>query len=172
MGAHVAIDPRETNAFGPRPETGNRPANLIYENVGRPGMLAQIIAGSPFDGRIVMGGYCMEEEAMFVFAAQNKRLNIQFAGGEEPQDMALALRLIDEGTIDVTPWLGETVAPAGLAEAIRTMSDPGAPVRTVVDPRFALTFVDGSSTGIQRSVRTGTKSALATDNFSGIARTD
>ena len=135
MGAHVAIDPREIDPFGPLPETGNRPANLIYENVGRPGMLGQIVAGAPFDGRIVMGGYCMEEEALYVFAAQNKRLNIQFAGGEEPQDMALALRSIDGGTIDVTPWLGETVGIGGVAQAIATMSDPGAPVRTVVDPR-------------------------------------
>ena len=46
-------------------------------------MLQQIVEAAPFDGRIVMGGYCMEPETLYVFAAQNKRLNIQFAGGEE-----------------------------------------------------------------------------------------
>ena len=83
-----------------------------------------------------MGGYCMEPEPLFVFAAQNKRLNIQFAGGEEPQDMDLALRSIADGRIDVTPWLGGRVGLGGVADAIANLSGPGTPVRTVVDPRL------------------------------------
>jgi threonine dehydrogenase-like Zn-dependent dehydrogenase len=82
-----------------------------------------------------MGGYCMEEERLFVFAAQNKRLNIQFASGEEPQDMELALRSIADGSIDVTPWLGGRIGLNGVGQAIAEMSGPLAPVRTVVDPR-------------------------------------
>ena len=93
------------------PTSAGRQANLIYECVGRPGMLQQMVEAAPFDGRIVMGGYCMEEERMFVFAAQNKRLTLQFAGGEEAQDMDLALRAIAEGSIDVTPWLGARYRP-------------------------------------------------------------
>jgi hypothetical protein len=77
----------------------------------------------------------MEEERMFVFAAQNKRLNIQFAGGEEPQDMDLALRSIADGSIEVTPWLGARIGLGGVADTIAQMTDPKAPVRTVVDPR-------------------------------------
>jgi threonine dehydrogenase-like Zn-dependent dehydrogenase len=135
MGAHIAVDPREMNPYAPLPDFGNRQVNLIYENVGLPGMLEQVIAAAPFDGRIVMGGYCMEEERLFVFAAQNKRLNIQFAGGEEPQDMDLAMRAIDDGRIDVMPWLGERIGTGGVAAAIAGMSGPDAPIRTVVDPR-------------------------------------
>jgi threonine dehydrogenase-like Zn-dependent dehydrogenase len=84
MGADIAIDPREVDPYGTLPDLGTRRVNLIYENVGQKGMLAQIISAAPFEARIVMGGYCMEEEGLFVFAAQNKRLNVQFAGGEEP----------------------------------------------------------------------------------------
>lgn len=135
MGAHVALDPRESSPYAPLPGFGGRSANLVYECVGLPGMLQQIVEAAPFDGRIVMGGYCMEEERLFVFAAQNKRLNVQFAGGEEPQDMDLAMRAIDDGRIDVSPWLGNRIGVGGVAEAIAGMSDPMAPVRTVVDPR-------------------------------------
>jgi threonine dehydrogenase-like Zn-dependent dehydrogenase len=134
-GAHVAIDPREVSPYGPLTDLGGRAPNLIYECVGQPGMLQRIVEGAPFDGRIVMGGYCMEEEALFVFAAQNKRLNIQFASGEEPQDMELALCAIADGRLDVTPWLGERIGLSGVAQALAGMSGPGAPVRTVVDPR-------------------------------------
>ena len=135
MGAHIAVDPREISPYAPLPDFGSRQVNLIYECVGLPGMLQQIIESAPFDGRIVMGGYCMEQEHLFVFAAQNKRLNIQFASGEEPQDMELALRSIDDGSIDVTPWLGERIGLSQVADTIAGMSDPAAPVRTVVDPR-------------------------------------
>ena len=135
MGAHIAVDPREISPYAPLPDFGNRQVNLIYECVGLPGMLQQIIEDAPFDGRIVMGGYCMEQEQLFVFAAQNKRLNVQFASGEEPQDMALALRSIADGTIDVTSWLGDRIGLSGVADAIAGMSAPQAPVRTVVDPR-------------------------------------
>lgn len=135
MGAQVAVDPREASPYAPLPDLGGRSPNLIYECVGRPGMLQQIIADAPFDGRIVMGGYCMEAEQIYVFTAQNKRLNVQFACGEEPQDMELALRSIADGSIDVTPWLGGRIGLFGVAQSLADMSGPAAPVRTVVDPR-------------------------------------
>jgi threonine dehydrogenase-like Zn-dependent dehydrogenase len=135
MGADIAVDPRETSPYAPMADLGGKQPNLIYECVGLPGMLQQMIEAAPFDGRIVMGGYCMEEERLFVFAAQNKRLNVQFAGGEEPQDMDTALRAIADGRIDVTPWLGGRIGLGGVAGTLATMSGPEAPVRTVVDPR-------------------------------------
>ena len=135
MGAHIAVDPREISPYAPLPSFGNRAVNLIYECVGLPGMLQQIIEAAPFDGRIVMGGYCMEAEQLFTFVAQNKRLNVQFAGGEEPQDMDLAMRAIADGRIDIAPWLGARIGLGGVAQAMAEMSGPTAPVRTCVDPR-------------------------------------
>jgi 2-desacetyl-2-hydroxyethyl bacteriochlorophyllide A dehydrogenase len=135
MGAHIAVDPREISPYAPLPDFGNRAVNIIYECVGLPGMLQQIIASAPFEGRIVMGGYCMEEEHFFSFVAQNKRLNIQFAGGEEAQDMDTALRGIDDGTIDISAWIGGRIGLGSVAQAMAEMSGPAAPIRTVVDPR-------------------------------------
>ncbi len=131
MGADIALDPRESSPY----VVDGKSITLIYECVGLPGMLQQIVEAAPFDGRIVMGGYCMEPESLYVFAAQNKRLNIQFAGGEEPRDMDLAMRAIADGRIDVTPWLGGRIGLSGVAQAVAELSGPAAPVRTVVDPR-------------------------------------
>lgn len=135
MGADIAIDPRETSPYGALPDLGSRRVNLIYECTGVPGMLQRIVTGAPFGARIVMGGYCMEPEQILVFAAQNKRLTIHFAAGEELSDMELALKSIADGRIDVRPWLGDGIGLAAVAAAIRAMSDPLAPVRTLVDPR-------------------------------------
>ena len=84
MGADIAVDPRTLSPFAPIPDLGNRQPNLVYECAGVPGLLQQIIQSVAFGARIVMGGYCMEAEQLFVFAAQNKRLTVHFAGGEEP----------------------------------------------------------------------------------------
>ena len=86
-------------------------------------------------GMGVMGGYCMEAERFYVFAAQNKRLTVHFAAGEEQQDMELALRSIADGSIDVRPWLRERIGLGAVAEAVARMSGPLAPIRNVIDPR-------------------------------------
>lgn len=135
MGADIALDPRELSPYAPIPDLGNRRASLVYECVGMPGLLQQIIQSVAFDARIVMGGYCMEPEQLLVFAAQNKRLTVHFAGGEEPQDMELALRSIADGRVDVTPWVGARIGLGEVGTALAQMSGPLAPVRTVVDPR-------------------------------------
>jgi threonine dehydrogenase-like Zn-dependent dehydrogenase len=135
MGADIAIDPRLVSPYAPLPDLGGRQVNLIYECVGQPGMLQQIVSGAKFEARIVMGGYCMEPEPLYVFSAQNKRLTVHFACGEEPQDMALALRTIDDGKIDISAWLGGGIGLSGVAQAVGELSGPNAPVRTVVDPR-------------------------------------
>ena len=135
MGADIVIDPREVSPYRPLPELGMRQVNLAYECVGMPGLLQEIIQSICFDGRIVMGGYCMESDHLLVFSAQNKRLTVHFAGGEEPRDMELALRSIAEGTIDVSTWLGANIGLSGVGRALAEMSGPDAPIRTVVDPR-------------------------------------
>ncbi|HYP63031.1 MAG TPA: zinc-binding dehydrogenase [Acidocella sp.] len=135
MGADIAIDPRGMSPYAPIPDLGGRQVNLVYECVGLPGLMQQIITSVGFGARIVMGGYCMEPEQFYVFAAQNKRLTVHFAAGEEQQDMELALRSIADGSIDVKSWLGERIGLNGVAEAMAQMSGPLAPVRTVVDPR-------------------------------------
>jgi threonine dehydrogenase-like Zn-dependent dehydrogenase len=135
MGADIAIDPRTLSPYDPLPDLGHRRANLVYECVGLPGLLSQIIAAVGFEARIVMGGYCMEAEQFYIFAAQNKRLTIHFAAGEEQQDMELALRSIADGSVDIRPWLSERIGLGGVAEAVAKMSGPLAPIRHVIDPR-------------------------------------
>lgn len=135
MGADVAIDPRELSPYEPVDSLGMRKPDLVYECVGKPGLLDAIIRGVGFGARIVIGGFCLEPESLYVPSAQMKRLTINFACGEEPQDMELALRSIADGTIDMRPWLGARIGLDGVGDALLKMSDPSSPVRTVVDPR-------------------------------------
>lgn len=135
MGADIAVDPRTMSPYEPLSDLGGRQVNLVFECAGVPGLLQQIIQSVRFDSRIVMGGYCMEPEQVLTFSAQNKRLTVYFAGGEEPQDMAMAVKIIAEGKIDIGSWIGAKIGLNGVAAALADMSGPDAAIRTVVDPR-------------------------------------
>jgi threonine dehydrogenase-like Zn-dependent dehydrogenase len=95
-----------------------------------------VIAGLRLQGvaPIVMGGYCLDPEEIYVPTAQNKRLRIHFAGGESPDDMMAARDAILEGQVDLKPWLGEGIGLSQVEDALNRMSDPAEPVRGVVDP--------------------------------------
>jgi 2-desacetyl-2-hydroxyethyl bacteriochlorophyllide A dehydrogenase len=135
MGADIVIDPRELSPYGPLHGLGTRRATLIYECVGKPGLMNEIIRSVGFGARIVIGGFCLEPEQLYVPPAQMKRLKIFFAAGEEQQDLDLALRSIADGKVDVAVWLGGCIGLSGVEAALNAMAEPSAPVRTVVDPR-------------------------------------
>lgn len=137
MGADIAIDPREVSPYEPFAGQGIGAPNLVYECVGKTGLLNQMILGIQNEARIVMGGFALEAESLFVGPAQTKKLRIYFARGEEPQDMQLAMEAIADGRIDVRPWLGDRIGLGGVADALANLDDPSRPVRTVVDPRMA-----------------------------------
>ncbi len=136
MGADIAIDPREVSPYEPQAGSGIGRPNLVYECVGKAGLLNQMILGLGSDARIVMGGFAADPEQLFVPPAQVKRLKIFFARGEERQDMELALAAIADGRIDIRPWLGQGIGLGGVAQALEKLNDPASPVRTVVDPRI------------------------------------
>jgi len=135
MGADVVIDPRELSPYGPVHGLGNKRATLIYECVGKPGLLNEIMISVGFGARIVIGGFCLEPEALYVPSGQMRRLKIYFAAGEEQQDLDLALRSIVDGKIDISHWLGGHIGLTGVDAALHAMRSPSAPIRTVVDPR-------------------------------------
>ncbi len=135
MGADVVIDPRELSPYGPIHGLGNKRASLVYECVGKPGLLNQIMNSVGFGARIVVGGFCLEPEQLYVPSGQMRRLKIYFAAGEEQQDLDLALRSIVDGKVDIASWVGGRIGLTGVADALHAMSSASAPVRTVVDPR-------------------------------------
>ncbi len=134
MGADVLVDVRVDDPYRPRSDLGGRSPNVIYECAGRPGMLTDIVNRASAFSRIVMGGYCLEPEELYVPTAQNKRLTVHFAGGELPDDMVVARDAIASCQIDLRPWLGEGIGLAEVASTLQTMADPGRAIRYVVDP--------------------------------------
>src|SRR3546814_8871951 len=85
-----------------------------------------------FGARIVVGGFCLEPEQLYVPAGQMRRLKIFFAAGEEQQDMDLALRSIADGRIDIASWIGARIGLSGVDAALHALEIGRAHVCTPV----------------------------------------
>lgn len=133
-GADVVINPSIESPYLPHTDLGNRAPNVVFECVGTAGIMNMIINEIVPSGRIVMGGFCLEPEEIYVPTAQTKHLRVHFAGGEGPDDMRAARDAIIEGKVDLTPWLGGTIGLSEVESSLKRMLDPAEPIRRVVDP--------------------------------------
>ena len=152
VGADIVVDPAETSPFqswtdaatppgydasryaqlfgtGPK----QRPA-VIFECVGVPGVIEQVIEGAPAGARIVVVGVCMETDRIEPFFGIIKQLSLQFVLAYTPQEFAESLHHIAEGHIDVTPLITGRVGLDGVKGAFADLANPGQHAKIIVEP--------------------------------------
>ncbi|NEW87370.1 MULTISPECIES: zinc-binding dehydrogenase [unclassified Rhodopseudomonas] len=150
LGADVVIDPGEHSPHD-RWEALDVPATLasfsaatlqgrsirdavVFECVGVPGMLQQLIEKSPPTATIIVVGVCMESDTIEPSLAINKQLSLRFVFGYSPAEFAATLHAIAEGQCDVSPLISGTVGRGGVAAAFSTLSKADACIKLLVDP--------------------------------------
>jgi threonine dehydrogenase-like Zn-dependent dehydrogenase len=152
MGADIVIDPavgspydawrqaatpdgydgsRYAQLFGLGPKL--RPA-VIFECVGVPGVIQQIMEGAPPSARVVVVGVCMETDRFEPFFGIVKQLNVQFVLGYTAQEFAESLHHIAEGNVDVAPLVTGTVGLDGVSGAFDELANPERHAKIIVDP--------------------------------------
>jgi len=115
------------NNAGPKP-------GLIFECVGVPGVIDQIIHGAMKDTRIVVVGVCMEQDSFRPLTGIGKELNIQFVLGYTAEEFADTLRAISEGELAVSPLITGQVGLSEVGEAFEDLGDPEAHAKIIVEP--------------------------------------
>lgn len=134
MGAHVVVDPAERSAFQALQEVSNMRPAVVFECVGVPGMLHQIMRDAPLGARLIIAGVCMEDDRIKPIFGINKELSVQFVLGYTPDEFASTLQAIAEGHIDVAPLVTGRVGVAGVPGAFETLSTPDAHAKILVEP--------------------------------------
>jgi threonine dehydrogenase-like Zn-dependent dehydrogenase len=134
MGAHVVVDPAVRPAFEAYNEARNLRPSVIFECVGVPGMLRQIMRDAPLGARVVVAGVCMEDDRINPIFGINKELNVQFVLGYQPDEFANTLQAIADGRIDVAPLVTGRVGIAEVPGAFDTLSNPEAHAKILVEP--------------------------------------
>ena len=152
MGADLAVDPAAQSPYAkweemaqPEPAhldnpmvaimsgVGPRPA-VLFECVGVPGVLQQLIDGAPRGSRVVVVGVCLEPDRIHPFTAINKELSIQFSLAYGPGEFSATLGHIAEGRIDVDPMITGQVGLEEVAASFEALASPELHAKILVEP--------------------------------------
>ena len=131
MGADIVIDPAVEQPYA-RLADGKRAA--IFECVGVPGLIQQILEGAPRDARVIVAGVCMEPDRIEPLFAIVKELNLQFVIGYTPQEFAHCLELLAEGKVDAEALVTGKVGLDGVKGAFAELANPEQHTKILVEP--------------------------------------
>jgi threonine dehydrogenase-like Zn-dependent dehydrogenase len=134
MGATAAVDPAVEQPMDVWLREDGRRAPVVFDAIGVPGTLAEVIRAAPPMGRVCIVGSCMQQDTLRPLHAQAKQLTIIFSFAYEPFEFADTLRAIAEGEIDVTPMMTGTCGIDGVAEAFEALGRPEEHVKIFVEP--------------------------------------
>jgi threonine dehydrogenase-like Zn-dependent dehydrogenase len=115
------------------PGPATRPA-VIFECVGVPGVLDQMMTAAPYGARIVVVGVCMGKDSIEPIAGINKELNVQYVLAYTPEEFAATLRHVAEGKVPTEPLVTGKVGVSGVAQAFADLASPEHHVKVLVEP--------------------------------------
>ena len=115
------------------PGPPRRPA-VIFECVGVPGVLDQIMAAAPRHARIVVVGVCMEPDTISPMLGISKELAVQFVFAYTQAEFTATLGHVVAGQIPVAPLVTGAVGLDGVAEAFAELASPERHAKIMVKP--------------------------------------
>jgi threonine dehydrogenase-like Zn-dependent dehydrogenase len=124
---------------------------VIFECVGVPGIIEQIITGAPLFSRVVVVGVCMQPDRFRPAMAINKEIDLRFVLGYTPLEFRDALHLLAEGKVNAAPVITGVVGLAGVDNAFTALGDPEAHAKILIDPKRLADGVEPGGTGLRVS---------------------
>ncbi|UGT40762.1 zinc-binding dehydrogenase [Nocardia yamanashiensis] len=113
----------------------------IFECVGVPGILDQILTAAPPLSRVIVVGVCMQADSIHPAVAINKEIDLRFVFGYDPGEFRDTLHMIADGKVDPAPLLTGTVGLDGIDAAFTALASPEQHAKILVDPRSTATSV-------------------------------
>ncbi|TJY61000.1 alcohol dehydrogenase [Sinimarinibacterium sp. CAU 1509] len=111
---------------------------VIFECVGVPGIVQQIIDGAPLMSRIIVAGVCMQIDRYEPALAIHKEIDLRFVFGHSPLEYRDTLQMIAEGKVSCAPMITGVVGLGGVSGAFEALKDPETHAKILIDPRIAL----------------------------------
>jgi 2-desacetyl-2-hydroxyethyl bacteriochlorophyllide A dehydrogenase len=128
MGAHQVLDPAQGSPFD------SVKARVVFEAVGVPGIIDDVLRRARRGTRLVVAGVCMQPDAVHPFFGIAKEINMQFVLAQTPDEFAESLRALADGEIDVAPMITGEVGLDGVGAAFDDLADPERHCKVLVTP--------------------------------------
>lgn len=110
---------------------------VIFECVGVPGVLQNIIDGAPLFSRIMVVGVCMQIDKIEPAMGNNKELDMRFTMGYSPLEYRDTLHMIAEGQVQCSHLVTGVVGLNGVENAFQALRDPDLHAKILIDPSSA-----------------------------------
>jgi threonine dehydrogenase-like Zn-dependent dehydrogenase len=107
---------------------------VVFECVGVPGVIDDIIASAPLATRVVVVGVCMQPDRIRPVMAINKEIDLRFVLGYTPLEFRDALHLLADGTVNAAPVVTGVVGLDGVDAAFAALGDPEVHAKILIDP--------------------------------------
>lgn len=134
MGAHVVVDASSQSAFEVWADAAPGRTSVVFEAIGVPGVLDDILRQAPTGSRAVIVGVCMQSDAITPFFGISKEMQLQFVLAYDPMEFAQSLRSIAEGEIDVAPMITGETDLDGVPAAFEELGNPDEHCKILVVP--------------------------------------
>ena len=108
---------------------------VIFECVGVPGVIDDIVGSAPLYSRVVVVGVCMAPDTIRPVMAINKEIDLRFVLGYTPIEFRDSLHLLADGKVNAAPVVTGVVGLAGVDAAFTALGDPEAHAKILIDPR-------------------------------------
>jgi len=131
LGASDVVDPREQTAWA---RAGAAGPLVVFEAIGVPGVIDEILRCAPAQSRAVVVGVCMNADTINPYFGISKELSVQFVLGYTPEEFAASLRSIAEGDIDVAPLVTARVGLDDVPWAFEALGNPEEHCKIIVEP--------------------------------------
>jgi 2-desacetyl-2-hydroxyethyl bacteriochlorophyllide A dehydrogenase len=128
MGAHQVLDPAQGSPFD------SVKARVVFEAVGVPGIIDDILRRARRGTRLIVAGVCMQPDAMHPFFGIAKEISMQFVLAQTPDEFAESLRALADGEIDVAPMITGEVGLDEVGAAFDDLADPERHCKILVRP--------------------------------------
>ncbi|HVP01285.1 MAG TPA: zinc-binding dehydrogenase [Solirubrobacteraceae bacterium] len=107
---------------------------VVFECVGVPGMIREIVDSAPLFSRVVVVGVCVGPDTFTPAMAINKEIDLRFVIGYTPLEFRDTLHMLAEGVVDPRPLITGTVGLGGVDAAFTALADPEVHAKILVDP--------------------------------------
>ncbi|MCX2730536.1 zinc-binding dehydrogenase [Saccharopolyspora sp. NFXS83] len=134
LGAHHVVDPATETGWAAWRRVGGDRRLVVFEAVGVPGVLNDVLRHAPAGSQVVVVGVCMGDDVINPYFAITKQLAVRFAFGYEPAEFAESLRAIAAGDVDVAPLVTARVGLDDVPWAFDALGDPEEHCKIIVEP--------------------------------------
>jgi threonine dehydrogenase-like Zn-dependent dehydrogenase len=152
LGADIVVDPRETSPYDSWqavaavsdparygrqttmfPEFAFRPS-VVFECVGVPGVIQQILGGAAPCSKVVVAGLCMEQDTFQPTFAILKEIDLIFCISYTFEEYQQSLGHLAAGELRVDPLITSRIGFDGVPDAFTRLADPELDAKIIVTP--------------------------------------